>query len=150
MVKRIKPISRIAKIEAEINRIIGEVFFQKKDLLSLDESWIPCVDIYEKENEITVETEIPGVSQKDITILLHNNKMEIRGVKKENLPPTTIKYLRLEREYGTFRRVIFLPGSVIPEKTSATFENGILTIVLRKSSQRKEREVKVKIKEAEE
>lgn len=150
MVRKIKPVSRIAKIEAEINRIMGEVFSQRREFLGLDEGWVPCVDIYEKENEFTIETEVPGVSQKDITILLHSSRIEIRGIKKENLPPSGVRYLRLEREYGTFSRVISLPSAVIPEKTSATLENGILRIVLRKLKRVREREVMVKIQETEE
>lgn len=145
MVKTIKPVSRIAKIEEEINRIIGEVFSPKRDILSSDEVWVPCVDIYEKDNVITIETEVPGVTVRDITILLHSNRIEIRGKKRENLPSSKFSYLRLEREFGAFRRIISLPGSVIPERTRATLTNGILTIELRKSRRKEEKEVKVKI-----
>jgi len=145
MVKKIKPISRTVKIEAEINKIMGEVFFQKREFLGLDESWVPCVDISEKEDEIKVETELPGVAQKEINILLHSNRLEISGVKKENLSKERIKYLRLEREYGTFRRYIFLPSVVIPDKAKASLENGVLTVVLRKYKRKKEKEVVVKI-----
>ncbi|MFB0564494.1 MAG: Hsp20/alpha crystallin family protein [Candidatus Aminicenantaceae bacterium] len=147
MVRRIKPVSRIAKIEAEINRIIGEVFFRKKNYFRLDEVWVPRIDIYENENRITIETEIPGVSQKDITILLHNNRIEIRGVKREVLPGTEIRYFRLEREYGNFSRVISLPSTVIPEKTKATFENGVLTISMKKLRKKREKGVTVQIQE---
>jgi len=56
MVRRIKPVSRIAKIETEINRIIGEAFFRKKNYLGLEEAGVPCVDIYERGNRITIET----------------------------------------------------------------------------------------------
>ena len=145
MVKTIKPISRIAKIEEEINRIIGEVFYRKEDYFGLDEGWVPCIDIYEKENKITIETELPGVTQRDIIILLHSNRIEIRGRKKENLPSSKFRYLRLEREFGNFRRIISLPRSVVPEKTKATLVNGILTIELRKLRRKEEKEVKVKI-----
>lgn len=147
MVRKIKPVPRFAKIEEEIDRIIGEVFFQKKDFLGLDEGWIPHVDIYEKDNEIAIETEVPGVSQKDITILLHSNRIEIRGVKRENLGAAKIKYLRLEREYGTFRRILYLPASAVPEKTKAFLSNGILTIILMKPKKKEEKEVMVKIQE---
>jgi len=145
MVKKIKPISRTVKIEAEINKIMGEVFFQKREFLGLDESWVPCVDISEKEDEINVEIELPGVAQKEINILLHSNRLEISGVKKENLSKERIKYLRLEREYGAFRRYIFLPSVVIPDKAKASLENGVLTVVLRKYKRKKEKEVVVKI-----
>lgn len=145
MVKKIKPISRTVKIEAEINKIMGEVFFQKREFLGLDESWVPCVDISEKEDEINVEIELPGVAQKEINILLHSNRLEISGVKEENLSKERIKYLRLEREYGAFRRYIFLPSVVIPDKAKASLENGVLTVVLRKYKRKKEKEVVVKI-----
>ncbi|NIM91682.1 MAG: Hsp20 family protein [Candidatus Aminicenantes bacterium] len=145
MVKTIKPISRIAKIEEEINRIIGEVFYRKEDYFGLDEGWVPCIDIYERDNKITIETELPGVTQRDIIILLHSNRIEIRGRKKENLPSSKFRYLRLEREFGNFRRIISLPHSVVPEKTKATLVNGILTIELRKMRRKEDKEVKVKI-----
>jgi len=149
MIKRIKPVSRIIKIEEEIQRIMGEVFFPKREALEVNEGWVPCVDIYEKENEIVVETELPGVSQKDITISLHSNRIEVKGLKRENQIPEKAKYLRLEREYGNFRRVIFLPSSALPEKTKASLENGILTITLKKFK-KKEKEVMVKIDRPEE
>lgn len=150
MVKRIKPISRVVKIEAEIDKIMGEVFFRKRELIGLDESWIPCVDISENENDLTVRVELPGVEQGDVSILLHNSRIEIKGIKKENLPRGEIKYHQLEREYGSFRRFIFLPSAVIPEKARATLENGGLTIVLRKYRRKKEKEVVLKIQKAQE
>lgn len=150
MVKRIKPVSRTEKIEADINRIAAEVFFHKREFLGLDESWVPCVDVSEKENEIIVEMEVPGVAQKDINILLHSNRLEISGVKREKLPEGRKRYLRLEREYGNFRRYVYLPSLVIPEKARASLENGILSIVLKKLKRRKEKEIVVKIQKAEE
>lgn len=149
MAKKIKPISRTVKIEAEIDKIMGEVFFQKREFLGLDESWVPCVDVSEKEDEINIKIELPGVAQKEINILLHSNRLEISGVKKENLSQGRIKYLRLEREYGTFRRYIFLPSVIIPDKAKASLENGVLTVVLRKYKRKKEKEVVVKIQKSE-
>ncbi|MFP4082904.1 MAG: Hsp20/alpha crystallin family protein [Candidatus Aminicenantes bacterium] len=150
MVKKIKPVSRTVKIETEINKIVGEVFFQKREFLGLDEGWVPYVDVSEKENEIIIVSELPGVKQRDINILLHSNRLEISGVKRENLPPGRIKYHRLEREYGTFRRYIFLPGFIIPDKAKALLENGVLTVVLRKYKRKKEKQVVVKIQESHE
>jgi HSP20 family protein len=148
MVKKIRPVSRVVKIEAEINKIFGEFFSQKKDLLGLDESWIPCVDISEKEDEVIVKVELPGVDQKDISILLHSNRIEIKGIKRERRSRSRIRYFRLEREFGTFRRIIFLPSAVDPDKSKALLKNGILTILLKKYRRRKEREVVVKVQKS--
>lgn len=79
MSKKIKPVSRIIKIEAEINKIAGEVFLKKKDLLGLDESWVPCVDVAENETDITVEVELPNVVHLEKTrALLENGVLTIQ------------------------------------------------------------------------
>ncbi|MDH5744435.1 MAG: Hsp20/alpha crystallin family protein [Candidatus Aminicenantes bacterium] len=149
MVRKIRPVSRIVKIEAEIDRIFGEFFSQENELFGLDESWVPCVDISEKGNEVIVAVELPGVAQKDITILLHSNRLEIKGVKREKRPQSNMKYHRLEREYGTFRRFVFLPSAVVPERSRALLENGILTIILKKFRRKKEKEVVLKVQKPE-
>jgi len=148
MVKKIRPVSRIVKIEAEINKIFGEFFSHKKELFGLDESWVPCVDISEKEDEVIVKVELPGVAQKDISILLHSNRIELKGIKKERLSQSRVRYFRLEREFGTFRRIVFLPSAVVPEKSKALLENGILTIILKKYRKKKEKEVVVKVQKS--
>lgn len=148
MVKKIKPVSRTEKIETAINRIAAQVFFRKTEFLGLDEIWVPCVDVSEKANQIIVKLELPGITQKDINILLHSNRLEISGVKREALSGGEKKYLRLEREYGNFRRFIFLPSIVIPEKATASLENGVLRIVLIKYKRRKEKEIIVKIEKS--
>jgi len=145
MVKRIKPVSRIIKIEAEINRIFSDFFSQKKEFMGLDESWVPCVDISEKGNEVFVSVELPGVSQNDITILLHSNRLEIKGIKREKRTRSEMRYQRLEREYGTFRRYVFLPSAVVPDKSRAMLENGVLTVILKKYRRQKEKEVVLKV-----
>jgi HSP20 family protein len=132
MIRRIRPISRILKIEAEIRRPGAGAFLRGTDLPGLDQVWVPAVDIYEKDDEIVVEVELAGVLKKDIRIMLHSNRIEVKGLKKEGPSEAAPRYHRLEREYGTFRRMIFIPCAVQPERTAATMENGILTIVLKK------------------
>jgi len=148
MVKKIKPVSRTERIETEINRIAAQVFFQKRDFLGLDELWVPYVDISEKGDDIIVEVELPGIAQRDMNILLHSNRLEIRGVKREALLRERKKYLRLERVFGNFRRYIFLPCIVNPEKAKASLENGVLRIVLKKFERKKEKEIIVKIQKS--
>jgi HSP20 family protein len=149
MSKRIRPVSRIVKIEAEINKIAGEVFLKKKDLFGLDEIWVPYVDVAENENDITVEVELPGVEEKDIQLIFYGSQIEIRGQKKEAPFGTRIKYLRLEREYGPFRRFIFLPNAVQAAKTKASLENGVLTIRFKKARRKPDRQVVLKIRKPE-
>jgi len=134
MIRRIRPVSRIIKIEAEIRRQGVGALARGSDLPGLDQVWVPAVDIYEKDDEIVVEVELAGVLKKDVRIMLYGNRIEVKGLKKEGPAEAVPRYHRLEREYGTFRRMIFIPCAIQPDRTAATLENGILTIVLKKRS----------------
>jgi len=128
MAKKIKAVLNIIKTDTGIKESIKRIYAQRNNILSLEETWVPAVDIAVKGNKVILEVELPGVKREDITVLLSSSHVEIKGVKKDKLPKTGINYFRLEREYGQFSRFIFLPSSVDPEKASAAFENGILTI----------------------
>ncbi|MFO7981026.1 MAG: Hsp20/alpha crystallin family protein [Candidatus Aminicenantes bacterium] len=128
MAKKIKTASKIIKIETGRRKNFKQIHSNKNNLLSLEETWVPAVDIAVKENKLIIEVELPGVKREDITVRLSSSSIEIKGVKKDKVPKTGINYFRLEREYGQFSRFIFLPYSVDPEKAEASIENGILTI----------------------
>ncbi len=136
MVRRIKPVSRSRKAETEVRRTESAAPPQRRPLPGLGELTLPAVDIYEKEEEIIVEMELPGVHEKDIKILLYASRMEVGGFKREDVNDRGARYLRLEREFGAFRRDVVMPCAVDPEKAYASLENGILTIVLRKPAKR--------------
>jgi HSP20 family protein len=128
MEKKIKDDSKFIKIETARKENLKQIYAQKNNFLSLEETWVPAVDIAVKKDRLILEVELPGVRREDITVLLSSNNIEIKGLKKDKLPKTGVNYFRLEREYGQFSRFIFLPYSVDPEKAEATFENGILTV----------------------
>jgi HSP20 family protein len=143
MVRRIKPISRIRKTETVVRKTESPAPLQKRVVPALGELTLPAVDIYEKEREIVVEMELPGVQEKDIRILLYPSRLEVRGLKREVPGHEGLRYLRLEREFGAFRREVVLPGAVDPDKAYASLENGILTVVLGKPP-KKTRDVDIK------
>ncbi len=137
MLRRIRPVSRILRIETEVRSSSGAGFGRESELPGLDGVWTPSVDVYENEREVVVEVELPGVLKEDVVIVLRGGRLELKGLKKDlPSPGSGARYHRLEREYGTFRRVVYIPASVLAERASATLENGILTVVLRKPPRR--------------
>ncbi len=143
MIRRIKPVSRIRKTETEVRKTASATPPPRRPLPGLGELLSPAVDIYEKEGEIIVEMELPGVHEKDVKILLYPGRVEVRGLKREILGHQGARYLRLERGFGAFQRDVPVPGAIDPDKAYASFENGILTIVLGKPP-RKARDVDIK------
>jgi len=150
MVRKIKPVSRVIRISTEINRIKRAPVANLSRVLDLDENWIPRVDVYEKPREIIVEAEIPGVAQTDIIITVQSSRVEVRGMKKESVPSEKISYLRLEREFGSFRRLVGLPATVLPDRAKAFLQNGVLTLRLVKFMPDKDSETVVAVRKDEE
>lgn len=132
MVKKITPVSRIIKISTEIRRIKKAPVARRERYLEWHETWAPRVDVRENPVEVVVEAELPGLEATDIVITVQSSRVEIKGMKKERASSERITYLRLEREFGSFRRLVALPCAVVPDKASAFLANGILTINLKK------------------
>jgi len=132
MVKRIKPVTRTCRFEGEIRRLTSGRTTGRRETVGLTAGWILPLDVVETETEIIVVGEAPGLAAANLLISLHSSRLEIKGLKPESATPAEAKYLRLEREYGAFRRLLPLPAAVHPDKARATLENGVLTVILKK------------------
>jgi len=88
----------------------------------------PNVDIYETQQGIFIEVELPGVSGDDIRVLLNNNKLFIKVRKLCHKKHKNIKYYLLERPYGSFEKLLELPPDIDSEKVEAVFKEGVLYI----------------------
>lgn len=105
----------------------------------------PRIDITETDTEVTATAELPGIDKKDVEINVHDNILEIKGqTSKVNENKNQNFYLN-ERYYGSFDRRLALPAEVDSEKTTAKFENGILTINMPKlhPNERKGRKIDI-------
>ena len=100
---------------------------------------IPAVNIQETEENFSVEVAAPGKTKEDFNIELENNVLTISSEnKKEN--GTTAKngrYTRKEFSYNTFKRAFSLPESIDSKKISASYNNGVLEILLPKREEAK-------------
>lgn len=143
MVRRIRPVSRVLKAETRVKAAARQVRPPKARLPLPGEVTIPAVDVYETEDEFIVEIELPGVSDKDVKVLLFSNRVEVSGFKRELASHHESRYMRLEREFGAFRRDVVVPGAVDPDQACAALENGVLTVVLKKPPRRR-RDVEIK------
>lgn len=91
-------------------------------------------DIYEKENNIQIEMDIPGFDKKDIKLDMHKGTLSITAEKKENTEEKDgKKYLRRERYYGKYQRSFYL-GDVDEDNIEAKFDNGTLKVTVPKLS----------------
>ncbi len=105
----------------------------------------PPIDVAETESELVVDVEIPGMDPKDIDVSLSEGILFIKGEKKPEAEEKEEAYHLLERNYGSFTRSIRLPVEVRSDKISASYKNGVLTVVLPKSEGAQRKEIKINV-----
>ncbi len=110
----------------------------------------PAVDVIDKEKDVEVRAELPGLSADDIDVRLNDGVLTMTGEKKEEKEEGKEgeNYFVSERRYGAFQRAFRLPPGIDPEKVEATFRNGVLTITLPKTPEAQERVKKIQVKSA--
>jgi HSP20 family protein len=106
----------------------------------------PFINLSETESNLIIKAEIPGMDPEDLEILITDNILTIKGEVKQELRTESENYHRIERRYGTFSRTLQLPCKVMIDDVKATYQKGILNIVMPKCRPEMIREVKIKIK----
>jgi len=106
--------------------------------------WLPALDIAERENEVLVKAELPGMKADDIDIQVQGNVLTISGEKKESKEDKDENYYHAERHYGSFRREVTLSSEVDVDHIKAEYKDGVLTITLPKTEQAKPKKISVK------
>jgi len=107
---------------------------------------VPSAEVTEEKKSYQISAELPGVDEKDIRLTLENHMLTISGEKKSERKEETKDYHLSERRYGSFQRSFRVPDDVDEDKISASFDKGVMTIVLPKvaSAKPKGRQIPVK------
>jgi HSP20 family protein len=102
-----------------------------------------AVDMYQTDEELVIQSPIAGIKSEDLNLYLEGDVLFIEGERKR---PTEEKgdYFLQECYWGKFSRKIVLPVEINPEKISATFKDGILTIRIQKISKERRRKILIK------
>ncbi len=141
------PYVRRSEVPA-VSRLFDEFFNDFPFTSSLAdgrENWIPSVDILEKEGNIVLRAELPGMNEKEIELKVEGDMLILKGERKMESEDNKSTYHRIERSYGSFTRSFRLPDTVDSEKINADYKNGVLTITISKKPEVKPREIPVKV-----
>jgi HSP20 family protein len=106
---------------------------------------VPAVDILEKDGNLILQAELPGVNEKEIALKLEGNVLTLSGERKLENEEKRDNYRRIERSYGSFSRSFNLPETAELDKIAADYKNGVLTITIPLKAEAKPREVPISI-----
>lgn len=148
------PFALMRRFSEEMDRLFGD-FGTRRGWLEApggrglgfpQAQWAPPIEIFERDNQLVVRADLPGLSKDDIEIEITDNMLTIAGERREGREETRGGYRHSERRYGRFARSISLPEGVNAEDVRATFENGVLEITV-PMPQRERREQRIAIQE---
>jgi HSP20 family protein len=134
----------------EMNRLFDDVF----DGFGLPSAFgpvlrqmpaAPKIDVSETDNEIQITAEMPGIDQNDVEVLLEDDRLIIRGEKKEEREDKDRNYHVRERVQGAFSRTLPLPFAPDPNQVKAEFRNGVMTITIPKPQEVKQKQHRIEV-----
>src|SRR5215217_4939067 len=107
-------------------------------------AWAPALDISERKDAYLVTVELPGVEAEDLDITLEDGLLTIQGERHFAHDSSEQQFHRVERRYGAFRRSITLPAHVMAEGIQASFEDGVLQILVPKMEEATPKRIQVR------
>jgi len=113
------------------------------DFPSVYEGKFPRVDVIERDTEIVVKAEVPGIDKNDIDVQVTESAVTIKGSSRHEAKEEKGDYCRCEITRGGFSRTIALPAEVDGSKSKAAFKDGVLELTLPKVEASKRHRVKV-------
>jgi HSP20 family protein len=109
-------------------------------------AWTPAVDIFENEKkELVLKAELPDVKREDISVLVENQTLTLKGERKLDAEVKEEQYHLIERTFGSFSRSFRLPATVDAAKIAAEYKNGVLTVRLPLREEAKARTINVDV-----
>lgn len=138
MLTRWDPFRDLKGVEAEFDRMVGQAFSKN--------AWVPALDIRETEDRFEVTADLPGMGSDDVEVTFEDGTLAIRGHREFSREEDEGQYHRIERSFGSFARSVRLPRVADPERIEASFDNGVLTVLVPKREEAKARTIEVTAK----
>lgn len=146
---RWEPFRDLAGLQDRVNRMFEDVITRPCRGVEQEEmttgQWSPPVDIFETAESMVIRVEVPGIEQEALDVEIKDNSLVVQGDRRfEEVDGRG--YHRVERPYGTFRRVFSPPMMVRQDQIHAVLKNGVLEITLLKEEKAKSKRVQVEVR----
>ncbi len=128
------PFGHMMAVRDEMNHLLHGAFGQDDGTggTEVTTTWEPPVDIYETDDALVLEVELPGVSKDAVSVELYEHTLKLSGERTREPSIKGGQYHREEGRYGAFQRAFRMPTIVDQAKVQATYKNGVLALRLPK------------------
>jgi HSP20 family protein len=128
------PANRLASL---FDRFFNDDFFTS----ATPSAWVALpLGMWEDDDNVYVELDAPGLTEKDFELSIHDGALIIRGERKCEQPQ---EWIYESRRYGRFEQRVKLPGTVDFDRTCARLAQGVLRVTLPKRPESKPRQIAV-------
>lgn len=103
---------------------------------------LPLIDLYETDDSLVFEIDLPGIEPEDVLLKVYDNLVIIEGIKKERPEEKRLRYICMERNLESFRRVIKVPVPILSGEGKALYRDGVITLSFPKL---REKVIRIKI-----
>jgi HSP20 family protein len=106
----------------------------------------PAMDVKETDKEVVAKVEIPGFDPEKVEVSVEDGVLRVKGLMDEKKEEKEKGYWRKEIRTGSFERMMRLPVAVKEDAVEATYEKGLLKIVMPKAEAKLSSKVKIQVK----
>jgi HSP20 family protein len=134
------------EMQKEMNRLFQGML---RPTILESKFWAPSTDMFTRGEDMIIRAELPGVKSEDVDISITDNIMTLKGERKVDKEIKEEEFYSSEICYGAFERSLTIPEGIKVEDIKATYENGILEVLIPKAAAKvPPKKVKVEVKAA--
>jgi HSP20 family protein len=138
---RWEPFREIASLQNDMSRLMNSVLAGGNETSS--RTWVPAVDVWEKEDELVYAFDLPGIPEDKISVELDDGALIVSGERERTQETEENNFYRFERRFGSFSRTVGLPQGVTEDSISADYNDGVLEVHVKKPEQPKPRRISI-------
>lgn len=143
-VERWEPFRNFGNLQGEVDQLFDS-FFGRPTVAAGERMWAPLADMRETKEDVVLTFELPGISEKDVSLSIMGDVLTMKGERKLDRDQEGDGYYQRERVYGKFERSVPLPVRVQSDKVKATYRDGVLEVRLPKAEEVKPKAIKIEV-----
>jgi len=126
------PSRNAEQIQSEMEGLFRALVNQQRMHHQVAGGWRPHLEVYETSDALTVRAELAGIDEGTLDVAVEEHLLRVRGIRHREASEERRVYHQMDIAYGPFAAEVFIPFAIATEEVEATYENGVLQVVLPK------------------